>query len=57
MAAWAGAGLAALVLLLVVVIAVFDWNRLRPWVAAKASEALQRPVAIEGALDLDWRWR
>lgn len=56
-AAWTTAGLAGAVLLLVTVVAVFDWNRLRPWVADKASQALQRPVSIEGDLDLAWKWR
>ena len=54
---WTLAGLAGLLALLVVVIALFDWNMLRPWVAGKASDALQRPVAIEGDLDVEWHWR
>lgn len=54
---WTVAGLLGLAALLVVVVAVFDWNRLRPWVAEKASAALQRPVSIEGDLDVDWQWR
>lgn len=54
---WGLAGLASLVALLALVIAIFDWNVLRPWLAEKASDALQRPVAIEGNLDVDWSWR
>lgn len=54
---WVVAGLAGLVALLVLVVALFDWNALRPWVSEKASDALQRPVAIEGDLDVDWQWR
>lgn len=54
---WALAGLFALIVLLVVIVAVFDWNHLRPWVAETASTALQRPVTLEGDLDVDWRWR
>lgn len=54
---WTVVGLAGLVALLIIIIAVFDWNLLRPWVAEKASDALQRPVAIEGDLDVDWRWQ
>lgn len=54
---WTLAGLAGLVALVVLVIAIFDWNRLRPWVSEKASEALQRPVSIEGDLDVDWQWQ
>ena len=56
-AAWTLAGLASVIVLLIVIVAVFDWNRLRPWVADKASDALQRPVAINGDLDVDWQWR
>src|SRR5690606_41547504 len=54
---WVVAGLAGLVALLVLVVALFDWNALRPWVSEKASDALQRPVAIEGDLGVDWQWR
>lgn len=54
---WVVAGIGGLIVLLVVIVAVFDWNYLRPWVADKASEALQRPVALEGDLDVDWQWR
>lgn len=54
---WTVAGLVGLAALLVVVVAIFDWNRLRPWVAGKASAALQRPVSIDGDLDVDWQWR
>jgi len=54
---WILAGLTGLMALAVVVIALFNWNVLRPWVAEKASDALQRPVAIEGDLDVEWRWQ
>lgn len=54
---WMSVGLVGLAVLLVVVIAVFDWNYLRPWLSQKASEALQRPVAIKGDLDVQWRWQ
>lgn len=54
---WTVACLAGLMLLLIIIVAVFDWNRLRPWVAEKASEAVQRPVSIEGDLGVDWQWR
>lgn len=55
--AWVAAGLIGLVVLAVVFVALFDWNHLRPWVGEKASDALQRPVAIEGDLDVEWQWR
>lgn len=33
-----------------------DWNRSRAWVSAQVSEALGRPFAIRGPLDLEWEW-
>ena len=56
-AAWTIGGLVALLALLVLVVALFNWNYLRPYVEEKASDALQRPVSIEGDLDVDWQWR
>ncbi len=51
--------LAAVLLVLVVVamlvIATFDWNRARPWLADKASEATGRQVALRGDLSLSWQ--
>lgn len=54
---WAAVGLIGVLLVLIVIIATFDWNRLRPWVEEKAGDALQRPVSIQGDLDVDWQWR
>ena len=31
-----------------------DWNRAKPWLNARASEALGRPFAIDGDLSLTW---
>ena len=33
----------------------YDWNRARPWLNAKVSEALDRPFEIRGALALSWQ--
>ncbi len=33
----------------------YDWNRARPWLGARASEALQRPVELRGNLSLTWQ--
>lgn len=33
----------------------YDWNRARPWLGARASEALQRPVELRGDLSLTWQ--
>ena len=32
-----------------------DWNRAKPWLNARASEALGRPFAIAGDLALTWQ--
>lgn len=32
----------------------FDWNRARPWLNERTSEAIGRPFAIEGDLTLSW---
>jgi uncharacterized protein involved in outer membrane biogenesis len=36
-------------------IATYDWNKARPWLNAKASEALERPFAIRGDLTVQWQ--
>jgi uncharacterized protein involved in outer membrane biogenesis len=38
-----------------VILLNYDWNRARPWLAARASEALQRPVELRGKLSLTWQ--
>lgn len=38
-----------------VVLLNYDWNRARPWLGARASEALQRPVELRGDLSLTWQ--
>ncbi|MGY2487000.1 AsmA family protein [Cupriavidus sp. CP313] len=45
----------ALIALLVVVILTFDWNRLKPWLNDRVSEAISRPFAINGDLTVTWR--
>lgn len=53
-------GLAALAVLLAIpalalaILLTYDWNRTRPWLGARASEALQRPVELRGPLTLTW---
>src|SRR6185295_12325522 len=46
--------LIAIPVIAVVVLLNYDWNRARPWLNEKASEALERPFAIRGNLSLDW---
>lgn len=45
----------ALIALLVIVILSFDWNRLKPWLNDRVSEAIGRPFAINGDLTVTWR--
>ncbi|MGQ3903854.1 AsmA family protein [Mixta calida] len=43
-----------LVVVIVVVIATFDWNRLKPTINQKVSTELNRPFAIRGDLGVNW---
>lgn len=52
---WVLGVLAALIAVLVVFVAIFDWNRLKPMLNEQVSEALNRPFAIEGNLAVNWR--
>ncbi|WP_321953038.1 AsmA family protein [Paraburkholderia bannensis] len=53
--AWLVAVVAVLVAVLVVFILTFDWNRAKPYVNEKVSEAIGRPFAIVGDLKVGWR--
>ncbi|NWD66133.1 AsmA family protein [Pseudomonas gingeri] len=53
--AWTGASLVLLLAVLVAVIALFDWNRVKPPINAKVSAILHRPFAINGDLSLRWQ--
>jgi uncharacterized protein involved in outer membrane biogenesis len=46
--------LIALPVIAIVFILTFDWNRARPWINAKVSEAIERPFAIRGNLQVEW---
>ncbi|MBK4998619.1 AsmA family protein [Pseudomonas sp. S31] len=52
---WTLTSLLTLLAILVVVIATFDWNRVKPLLNDKVSEALHRPFAINGNLAVQWR--
>lgn len=52
--AWTGAILVLLIVILVVVVATFDWNRLKPTINSQVSAALNRPFAINGNLAVYW---
>ncbi|TDF67631.1 AsmA family protein [Cupriavidus sp. L7L] len=45
----------ALIALLVILFLTFDWNRVKPWLNDKVSEAIGRPFAINGDLTVTWR--
>lgn len=47
--------LIAIPLIAFIVIATYDWNKARPWLNAKASDALDRPFAIRGDLTVQWQ--
>ena len=51
---FAGA-IVAFAVIVVIVVATFDWNRAKPWAVATVSEAIGRPVAVDGNLGLEWR--
>ncbi|SAK87483.1 AsmA family protein [Caballeronia catudaia] len=53
--AWFFAVLAVLIAILVVIFLTFDWNRLRPWVDDKVSEAIGRRFEITGDLKVGWQ--
>ena len=53
-AKWGGLGLLAILVLCVVVLLTFDWNRAKPWISSHVSEATGRSFAINGDLSLTW---
>lgn len=53
--AWVLGVIVVLIIAVVVFIATFDWNRARPFINHKASDALGRPFAINGDLTVRWR--
>ncbi|MGF6396986.1 uncharacterized protein involved in outer membrane biogenesis [Pseudomonas frederiksbergensis] len=53
--AWTFASLVVLLAVLVLIIAFFDWNRIKPPLNAKVSEELHRPFAINGNLAVIWQ--
>ena len=46
----------ALLLALVAIVTLMDWNRLKPWVNEKVSTATGRQFAINGDLQVHWTW-
>ncbi len=52
---WIAGTLLVLLAVLAIAVALFDWNRTKPFIADKVSQAIERPFAINGALTVDWR--
>ncbi|WP_426196872.1 AsmA family protein [Massilia sp. DWR3-1-1] len=52
---WVAGLLIALAVLALALLLTYDWNKARPWINAKASDALGRPFAIRGDLSLSWQ--
>ena len=52
---WIAGTLLALFAVLLIAVATFDWNRMKPFIGDKVSQAIGRPFAINGALTVDWR--
>lgn len=51
---WTAGVLVLLLVALVVLIATFDWNRLKPTINRKVSQEINRPFAIRGDLGVAW---
>lgn len=51
---WTGGIVVILVVAIVIFIALFDWNRLKPTINKKVTAELNRPFAIQGDLGVDW---
>ncbi|MGV3740818.1 MAG: AsmA family protein [Burkholderiaceae bacterium] len=49
-----GASVLGLLALVLIVVSTLDWNRAKPWINDKVSQATQRSFAINGDLALDW---
>jgi uncharacterized protein involved in outer membrane biogenesis len=54
-AAWFFAVLAVLIAVLVIFFLTFDWNRARPWIDDKVSQAIGRQLHITGDLKVGWQ--
>ena len=52
---WSTLGLLAIPILCIVFLLTFDWNRARPWINERVSEATGRVFEIRGDLNLDWK--
>jgi uncharacterized protein involved in outer membrane biogenesis len=53
--AWLLGTLVVLIVALVIFILAFDWNRARPYINDKVTQAIGRPFAINGDLKVGWQ--
>src|ERR1700760_1062865 len=53
--AWLVAIIVVLIVALVIFILTFDWNRARPYINDKVTQAIGRPFAINGDLKVGWQ--
>jgi AsmA family protein len=53
--AWLVAIIVVLIVALIIFILTFDWNRARPYIDDKVTQAIGRPFAINGDLKVGWR--
>lgn len=51
---WSVCGLAAVLGLCALLLAQFNWNLVKPWLNARASQISGRPFSIQGALTVEW---
>jgi AsmA family protein len=51
---WSGLALLIVIAICMALLLTFDWNRAKPWISTKVSEATGRPFAIHGDLGLAW---
>ena len=51
---WIVVAIAALLVALVLLVALFNWNRARPWLDQRLTTSIGRPVAINGDLTVNW---
>lgn len=45
----------AMLVIAIIALLAFDWNRVRPWINARVSDTIGRPFVIHGDLSLRWR--
>jgi uncharacterized protein involved in outer membrane biogenesis len=51
---WIVGILVAIPVIAIIILLTFDWNRAKPWLNAKVSDAIDRPFAIRGNLAVHW---